>query len=133
MSDSPTDTVGVPRDLGSDLSLRDLAHHLHDVVLGTPGVATLVPTMSSALGRLHRRPRPEERGRDSSADGVSLTSGEDAVTVVIDITVASTVSVLDTALAVRSAAVTLLESTHAGTHTVRVNVLGLEVGRTDEP
>lgn len=154
MSDSPTDqSVGIRRPPTSDaagtmtpvphapqlaVSTGDLAHHLHTVVLDIPGVATLVPTMTTALSRLRRRRSrgrsdDDERHLDTSRDGVSVTVDEDAVTAVLDITVASTAPVLATALAVRSAAMTALESAHPGAYTVRVNVLGLEAGPHVEP
>ena len=132
MSDTPIDTsVNTRRTPVVAAGPEDLARHLHDVVLAIPGVATLVPTMTTALSRLRRGRLPaknddHERRSDLAADGVSVTIDEDAVTAVIDITVAAPDSVLATAQAVHAAAVTTLSSAQATAPIVRVNVLGLE-------
>lgn len=127
-----------------------LVTQLHLAVSGTPGVASLVPSMATALNRLHQAsamtptsstadsrssertsPEPDEGGAtdggpDTPTDGISLTLAGQAVAVVLDIRAVNTASVLATALAVHAAASNVLELTHPGRHTVTVNVLGLD-------
>ena len=122
----------------------DLVRHLQQVVLDTPRVATLVPTMTTAFTRLRLRRRTltnqltsdSSRQRDrehlTPGDGVTVTVEGNAVTAVLDITVDPTDSVLVTALAVRSAAAAALEIAHPGAYTVKVNVLDLEDALDDK-
>lgn len=120
-----------------------IEQRLHGVVVGIAGVGSLVPSMKTAVQRLRHnstsaptRPaavlagnsasqRPGHPDPDASGDGITVTLHGGAVTAVLDITAVPTVSVLHTALAVHSAALKMLNSMHAGRHTVRVNVLGL--------
>lgn len=120
-----------------------LEKRLHGVVVGIAGVGSLVPSMKTAVQRLRQdgssaptqpeagvtdnsaSQRPGHPDPDASGDGITVTLHGGAVTAVLDITAVPTASVLHTALAVHSAALKMLNSIHAGRHTVRVNVLGL--------
>jgi hypothetical protein len=114
-------------------------------VLDIPGVASLVPNVTTALKRLriHQIVRTKQSrtrndsntadrksGRegdpDTSGDGITVTIEDDDVTVILDVIVTSTTSVLDTAIAIRSAAENRLEATHPARCTVKVNVLAIE-------
>lgn len=157
MSDTPTensahgepdmtDPAPVPHAPHPATTTDDLVRHLQQVVLDTPRVATLVPTMTTAFTRLRRRrqTRPNQPTSNNSSssqrdrehltpgDGVTVTVEGNAVTAVLDITVDPTASVLATALAVRSAAAAALEIAHAGAYTVKVNVLDLEASPDDK-
>jgi hypothetical protein len=124
------------------MTTSEIVPRLRAAVLDTPGVASLVPTMASALSRLrlHRGARPNERhvhdGRSpagaaepgTAGDGITVALDHGSVTAVLDITVTSTTSVLQTALAVRSATAAVLGAAHPGPYTIRVNVLGLDPG-----
>lgn len=126
---------------GPSMTAAELAARLQPVVKDATGVATLVPSLTTALSRLQlgRGPAPTENtdrdhadrssggsATDTSRDGVTVTLDGDTATAVLDITVTTAASVLATALAVHAAATRVLETTHPGRHTVTVNVLGLD-------
>ncbi len=127
---------------------RELVRRLQLVVTNTAGVASLVPSMKTALDRLRRSRGPsstpsqagpdngdnndgaigrtDQGGSDTSGDGITLTLNRDTVGAVLDITVSASASVLATALAVHTAAAQVLEHGYRGPHSVTVNVLGLD-------
>lgn len=144
---APTPAVAGPDAAAVDVTRGELIRRLEVVVLDTPGVASLVPSMSSALNRLRLRALPRAKpsvqgdGPEGDAryeqpnltgDGISLKLRSDAVTATFDITVAASASALATAVAVRRAASRVLETTHPGRHIVLVNVLGREPSTTTE-
>ena len=106
-----------------------LAPELARVVLNTPGVVRLEPTLKDAVRRLTRRARAGTAGGGpppGPTGGIRITSHAGSVNAIIDIAVTNTSSALSTARAVQSAALDTLYVASAQAPTVTVNVLSIE-------
>lgn len=131
----------------------ELGRRLRRAVEGTAGVASLVPSMTTALNRLrlgrataaplptavtgsdsgnttseHASDRAEHSELVTSEDGITVALEGGTMTAVLDIRATTATSVLATALAVHAAATEVLECACPGGHSVTVNVLGLDPG-----
>lgn len=127
----PGPDLVLARDPAAPAPTKDqVTERLEQAVLATDGVARLVPNLRQAVRSL-RGPGPRETvlGQQRTGDGITLLVNDGDVTVTFDINVTGGASVLDTATAVRSAASALLRSIYpeeSASHTVKVNVIGLE-------
>jgi hypothetical protein len=131
---SSAQAAAISSDGASPPTTDQVLAQLTQAVLAQSGVTRLVPSLKDALRRLKPQhgtsPGSLLSNQPRPGDGITLAVNDQAATATLEvsISISSDANARTTAVAVQSAALTVLTISYpeAATHQVRVNVLALE-------